>query len=121
MAYTFCKGMNKEKMRSILAEHLVKFRALSYDDLAREIDRTDREHDCLAHFEGVAQDGTPYQIELNVFWDDQPKGNIRVAGDISLEPQKRLLGSVPVFQPNLNDGFIMAPDGSFIGQNANTG
>lgn len=108
-------------MRSVLADHLAKFRVRTYDDLAREIEHTGREHDCLAHFEGTAEDGTPYQIELNVFWDDQPKGNIRVAGDITVEPQKRLLGFLPIFRPNLNDDFIIAPDGSFVGEEANTG
>ena len=113
--------MDKEEMKSVLADHLAEFRGRNYDDLVRKIERTKREHDCLAHFEGVAQDGTTYQIELNVFWDDQPKGNIRVIGDISVEPQKRLLGFLPIFRPNLTDDFIMAPDGTFIGEEANTG
>jgi hypothetical protein len=34
--------------------------------------------------------------EFNAFWDDKPHGDIRVCGDLSADPQKRLLGFLPV-------------------------
>ena len=47
-----------------------------------------------------------YQIEIQVFWDDKPKGDVRVAGSIDD-------GGWRAYLPLCRD-FIMAPDNSFV-------
>ncbi len=106
--------MNADDKQLLLAEHLTQFRTWTYDALVAEIDRTRKEHDCLHHIEGVFDDGTPYQMEFNVFWDDKRGGNVRVLGDITAEPQRPLFGFLPVYTSDATDSFIMAPDGTFI-------
>ncbi|MCM2374489.1 hypothetical protein [Aporhodopirellula aestuarii] len=107
--------MPPDAKRSLLAEHLAEFRSWSYDTLVAEIDRSRKTHDCLRHTEGVFDDGTEYQMEFNVFWDDKRGGDVRVCGDISTEPQRRLLWVLPIYIPDATDSFIMAQDGSFVG------
>lgn len=51
-----------------------------------------------------------------MFWDDKPNGAVRVFGDLSLHPQKPLLGSIPICTPDVTDSFIMSPDGNFVGE-----
>ena len=108
--------MNSDDKRTVLAEHLAEFRDWSYESLAAEIDRTRKAHDCLRHTEGVFDDGTEYQLEFNVCWDDKRGGDVRVFGDISTEPQRRLLWILPIYLSDFTDSFIMAPDGSFVGE-----
>ena len=107
--------MTKDEMRAVMSEHLAKFRACSYAQLAERVERDRREHNCLEHIEGTASDGTKYQMEFQVFWDDKPLGDIRVCGDLSAEPQRPLLGFIPVFMPDVTDSFIMSPDRRFVG------
>jgi hypothetical protein len=104
--------MTKDEMRIILAEHLAKFRAWSYAQLAERVEC----HDCLEHIEGTATDGTPYQLEFQAFWDDKAQGDIRVMGDLCAEPQQRCLGFLPIYSADLVDSFIMSPDGRFVGE-----
>ena len=108
--------MNIDDKRGLLATHLAEFRSWTYHQLAAEIDRTRRQHDCLAHVEGVFADGTEYQLEFNVFWDDQPGGDLRVTGDLTAEPQRPWLGFVPIYTPDVSDDFILRPDGTFVGE-----
>ena len=108
--------MTTAEKRSLLAERLSKFRRWSYETLAAEIERTRGEHDCLRHFDEIAADGTECQLEFNVFWDDRPGGNVRVLGDLSASPQRPLLRFVPIYVADVTDFFIMAPDGSFVGE-----
>jgi len=49
-----------------------------------------------------------YQIEIQVFWDSWPGGNVRVMGAVDD-------GGWRAFIP-VSRGFIMAPDGSFVGE-----
>lgn len=107
--------MDTDDKQLLLAEHLAEFRNWTYDVLVLEIDRTRKAHDCLRHTEGVFDDGTEYQIEFNVFWDDKRGGNVRVCADITTAPQRPLLGFLPVYTPDATDSFIMAPDGTFVG------
>jgi hypothetical protein len=69
---------------------------------------------CLSHIEGTWDDGTEWQIEITVFWDDPMSKTVRVCADIT------------TFGPNPGDyipttsypadDFIMAPDGTFVGE-----
>ena len=106
--------MSKDEKNAMLAEHLAKFRAWSYAQLAERVERDRREHDCLEHTEATAPDGTTVQMEFNACWDDKPGGDVRVYGDLSASPQKPLLGFIPIYTPDVMDSFIMRPDGSFV-------
>lgn len=108
--------MSNDEKRTVLSAYLAKFRAWSYEELAERVERDRREHDCLEHSEGTASDGTKYQMEFQAFWDDAPYGNIRVCGDLSAEPQRPLLGFIPVYLSDVTDSFIMRPDGSLVGE-----
>jgi hypothetical protein len=103
--------MTKEEMRSILSEQLAKYRAWSYDELAARIVAGH-----MAHDEGIATDGTSFQLEFDVFWDDKPHGDVRVCGDLSAEPRKRFLGVLLIYVPDVTDSFIKAPNGRFVGE-----
>ncbi len=106
--------MTLTEKQQLLATHLATFRTWPYETLAKEILRTANEHDCLSHVEGTWDDGTEWQIEVNVFWDDPMSKTVRVCADIT------------TFGPNPGDyipttsypadDFIMAPDGTFVGE-----
>ncbi|MEZ6035650.1 MAG: hypothetical protein R3C17_21335 [Planctomycetaceae bacterium] len=108
--------MDADEKRVLLTRHLANFRTWTYADLAAAIDKTAKAHDCLRHTQGVFDDGTEYHLEFNVFWDNQRGGNIRVCADITTEPKRAMLGFIPIFTPDATDSFIMAPDGTFIGE-----
>ena len=103
-------------MRKILSEHLTKFRSCSYEQLAERVERDRKAHDCLEHIEGTAPDGTQYQMEFQAVWDGKPHGDVRVCGDLSAVPQRPLLGFIPIYVSDVTDGFIMSPDGRFVGE-----
>ena len=74
---------------------------MPYQTLAKMIDRT-----LTAKESGP--DGVMYQIEVQAFWDDKKGGDIRVMVKVDG-------GEVSAFRP-LADSFIVAPDGSFVGE-----
>ena len=93
--------MDKEKARAVLLETLRPYRAKSYvelGDLIGEIDVYQIEN----------PDGADFQIEIPVFWDHKPDGSICVSGGIDD-------GGWSAFAP-LCEGFILAPNGSFVGE-----
>ena len=95
--------MDKQEARSLLTEQLGTHRARPYADLMAMIG----EVECI---EITGPTGQYYQIEFNVFWDNKPGGNIRVAAAIDDGTFRA------AFSP-LCDDFIKAPDGTFIGEN----
>ena len=74
---------------------------MSYNKLQRLV----KERDC---FEIRGPSGVSYQIEIEAMWDDKPHGNLRVVGRVD---DSGLRGFVP-----LTEDFVMAPDGSFVGE-----
>ena len=108
--------MSKDEMRKILAERLVKFRAWTYAQLAARVTRDEQAHECLEYVGGTAPDGTQYHMEFQALWDDKPHGDVRVIGALSAEPQRPLLGFIPIYTPDVTDTFIMSPDGRFVGE-----
>jgi hypothetical protein len=56
----------------------------------------------------IADDGTHCCVEISIHWDDEPDGNIRVVFSIDD-------GGWRAFIP-VCDGFIIAPDGTFVGE-----
>lgn len=91
--------MSRHEARDILARRVAELRQESYETLkAKWLDRPDCEQ--------VAGDnGKEYGVEVEAFWDDpRDPGNLRVVvsvGDSLLPP---------------TDGFIVAPDGTFVGE-----
>jgi len=93
--------MDKQEARQLLAKELSGWRSHSYDQLVSCLDQ-------IVTKEVGGESGAAYQIEIQVFWDAQPGGNLRVVGGIDD-------GGWSAFKP-LNDDFIMTPDGSFVGE-----
>ena len=105
--------MTTDQQRSVLTEHLDRFRSCSYKELVEQIAIRRKTHDCLGFFSGMTADNVRYEIEVNVFWDDQQARTVRVCGDLTLLPPRKLFG-LPIYVPNLTDSFIMQPDGNFL-------
>ena len=93
--------MNNEEARSILRKHLENYRKRTYGDLVQLIDEPQTAEIRTAN-------GITYQLEIEVFWDAAPNGDIRVLGSIDD-------GGLRAFAP-LNEGFILAPNGQFVGE-----
>ena len=58
--------------------------------------------------EVVGPSGSQYQVEITGFWDDRKAGNLRVI--VTIDD-----GGWRAFMP-LTTGFIVGPDGSFVGE-----
>ena len=93
--------MNNDEAKEILKQHLARYRERTYAKLRNLIDESET-------IECSSPSGVTYQIQTQVFWDSEPEGNLRVAGAIDD-------GGWRALAP-LCDDFIMAPDGSFIGE-----
>lgn len=93
--------MNEIEARSILGQELSRYRQRSYSDLLSLVDR-------IETLEYASPSGVTYQIEMQVFFDDQSRGTLHIIGAIDD-------GRWRAFKP-LCDDFIMAPDGSFVGE-----
>jgi len=94
--------MDKEEARSVLAQRLSEYRAISYEELAGRLGTTETD-------EVSVPSGAAYQLEFQFFWDSKPNGDIRVLGSIGD-------GSLRTFINPLGDDFIVAPDGTFVGE-----
>ena len=93
--------MDKAEAYKILLEHLQTYRSQTYSDLVQKIKT--QETPCV-----IGPTGVKYQLEFQFFWDAQSNGNLRVIGSIDDSGWY-------AFHP-LSEDFIMAPDGSFLGE-----
>lgn len=93
--------MDKGEARTILASVISKLRIEGYDELRNR-------HGGPEMREVTGPSGAVYQVEVQVFWDDRAERNLRVLGSIDD-------GGLSAFKP-LSDDFIIAPDGSFVGE-----
>lgn len=93
--------MNETEAKSILERELSRYRGLSYSELLSLADQDET-------FERDSPSGVTYQVEVQVFFDDRAKRNLLVMGSIDD-------GGWRAFAP-LSDSFIMAPDGTFVGE-----
>lgn len=59
----------------------------------------------------VGESGNTYEMEIQTFWDDRRKKSLRVM--ITVDPW---WGRGWLIPKELTTDFIMAPDGSFIGE-----
>jgi hypothetical protein len=93
--------MNIREARRILNERLAKLRALPYRELAARVDSVFTEE--------IPRDSErSWQLELEVVWDDEPSGNVRVIASIDD-------GGLREFVP-ITDSFIKSPSGEFVGE-----
>jgi hypothetical protein len=90
-----------EATQLLLAE-LRPIRERSYIELCRLVDSAP------APMERRGASGAVYQLEVQVFWDSSRGGPVRVLGSID-DGGVRSLKPLPL-------DFIMAPDGSFLGE-----
>ena len=67
--------MNKTEALRVLHGQLQPWRERSWMDLRKEVGQPQS-------FEVTAESGTRYQGEVQVFWDDEPGGAIRVIASI---------------------------------------
>ena len=93
--------MNKAEAKSLLSQELSRYRELPHAELFSLIDHSET-------FERAAPSGVTYQIEMQVFVDDESRQTLRVMGAIDD-------GGWRAFAP-LSDSFILSPDGSFVGE-----
>ena len=93
--------MDKVEASRIADKDLEYYRRLSYEEIASK--RGTQEA-----FERTSESGEPYQIEFDFIDEDSESGNIRVWAMVSYSWWTD-------FSPVSSD-FIMAPDGSFIGE-----
>lgn len=94
--------MDTREARELLRQHLARFRARTYGEL---VQRVGAEPEVL---EANGASGTRYQLEFEVLWDNAARGDLRVLGGIDD-------GGLRSFVP-LCDSFILASDGSFVGE-----
>jgi hypothetical protein len=93
--------MDNIEAKQILSAHINQLRNMSYAELCHLIGKTDSR-------EQVGDSGTMYQLEIQAWWDDRSEQNLRVT--VSIDD-----GGWRAFVP-LTDDFIIAPDGSFVGE-----
>ena len=93
--------MDKKEAQAILADRLAADRKRSYAKLLLLLEQPETA-------EIVADSGACYQLEFQAVWDDRGKQTLRVIGSIDD-------GGLRAFLP-LSEDFIVAPDGTFIGE-----
>ncbi len=76
-------------------------RELPYSELREKVVRGDIQTGDIK-----APNGELYQFELLFYWDDKPEGDVRIIASIFIDPRG----------PYVNESFIKAPDGRFIGE-----
>jgi hypothetical protein len=93
--------MNEIEAKEILERELAQYRGRSYSELLPLVDRSET-------FECQSPSGMTYQIEMQVFFDDESRRNLRVMGAIDD-------GGWRALKPMCDD-FIIAPDSTFVGE-----
>ena len=96
--------MDVDEARAILKQQIEELRRLPYPQLKELL-----EEEPLREFEISAPSGKPYQVEIEVRWDD-PKSHRNIRAIVAIDD-----GGWRAFHP-LTDDFIKAPDESFVGE-----
>ncbi|MDH3475067.1 MAG: hypothetical protein OEM59_15405 [Rhodospirillales bacterium] len=94
--------MDKVEAKTVLAEVIARYRDRDYGALARLLGNPEI-------FEAPGPSGKLYQIEAEALWDDKAEDNLRLI--VSIDDG----GLLSSFSP-MSDDFVMAPDGSFVGE-----
>jgi hypothetical protein len=91
--------MDTVAARKVLNAWLAKLRAVPYRELEARIDSVTNDE--------VARDSErSWQLEVQVVWDDEPGGNIRVTASIDD-------GGLRAFVP-MSDSFVKTPSGDIV-------
>ena len=93
--------MDHQIAYAVLDDRLKVLRQYTYQNLVTLIGRPDTNT-------AVGKDGKTYQLETQVFWDRKKGGDVRVI--VAVDD-----GGWRAFKP-LSDSFIMARDGTFVGE-----
>jgi hypothetical protein len=93
--------MSRDEARALLATHLAGYREYPYLRLVELVGSVE-----TADVRGA--NGTMYQLEVEFFWDDMKKGDIRVLAAIDGGP-------ISSFKP-MTDDFIKAANGTYVGE-----
>ena len=93
--------MDNGEAAAVLRGHLDGYRRRTYGELVGLRGRPQ-----TAELQGAS--GSRYQIEVEVHWDGQSGGAVRVLGSIDD-------GGLRSFRP-ISQDFILAPDGKFVGE-----
>jgi hypothetical protein len=109
--------VDEEEARRVLDHEVAALRALSYDELRLRMPQVRRrvwfvnfvDHPQVdPNREVTAESGAVYQVETLVDWDGATDANLRVI--VAIDD-----GGPSAYKP-MTDSFIMAPDGSFVGE-----
>ena len=92
----------KEQAQAWVAAEITRLRNVSYAELAA------REGEAL-HLDVFDERGKTWILETQFFWDDRERQHIRVVVDV-WDPSRRISFGMGA------DAFIVAPDGSFVGE-----
>lgn len=85
----------------VLKEWVAKLRAVPYRELVPRVDSVTTDE--------VPRDSErSWQLEIQVLWDDEPDGNVRVV--VTVDD-----GGLQAFVP-LTESFIKSPTGEFVGE-----
>jgi hypothetical protein len=90
--------MDKSEAQKVLGEQLARFSKRSYADLVPLVESRHVED-----FEARGSSGTKYQVEVQFFWDDKPRGVVRVVGSIDD-------GGIRAFIPLTQTFLVSRPD-----------
>jgi hypothetical protein len=94
--------VDKDEARAVAVTTLEALRTLTWAELRdRYLDRPET-------VEVLGASGTSYQVETFAMWDGKRDANLRVI--VAIDD-----GGLRAFKP-LTKGFIIAPDGSFVGE-----
>jgi len=69
--------MDKSEAQKVLSDQLARFSQRSYSELVPLVESRHVED-----FEIRGASDTTYQVEVQFFWDDKPRGDVRVVGSI---------------------------------------
>lgn len=94
--------MNEEEAGAILTDTVAELRRETYDALVDRYLHESHNHSV------VSESGTEYHVEVQAVWDGRTPGNLRVI--VAIDD-----GRWRAFHP-LSADFIVAPDGSFVGE-----
>jgi hypothetical protein len=92
--------MDKIEARSLLDTEIARLRPMTYAELRKYFDEE--------HREVTGPSGKEYQVETLAVWDHKPEGDLRIF--VSIDD-----GGLRAIVP-MTDGFILRPDGSFVGE-----
>jgi hypothetical protein len=94
--------MDRQEAQAVAAECAAGLRTRSYAELVEALVGRQEVREI------VAASGVTYQVEAHSLWDDRKRGHLRVM--VAVDD-----GGWRAFLP-LSESFIVAPDGSFVGE-----